>query len=140
MGPLLAELQDARRVELVAMAPGSLEALASALVRAANAGERQPVIWPIGAAAERIAGAAMLIGAGSLEVWSGHERLDGREVLLVGVAHVASSAFCLAASHAGALGAAGISACGYMVARSALESIPCPFSDLEPHLAARRTA
>jgi hypothetical protein len=74
-----------------------------------------PVIWPVGEAAERLAGSAIVVGRGRPRVrnWSGYLREES--VLLVCVAAATPLPLRAAAEQARALGAKRVDACGVSV-------------------------
>src|SRR5690242_18422977 len=85
-GPLLQELLDAQRVEETAVAYASIETLAESLVSRAR--NLAAVVCPVGAAAERVAGAATVLAEGDVEVATWNRRFDGECVLLFAVSGV----------------------------------------------------
>jgi hypothetical protein len=114
-GPLLGRLVRAHKQADAATAYPSLAALAEALADRCEELD-SPLIWPIGAAAERVAGAAILSSEGDVRVRGWVDSLAGEKVLLVAVAHVSPLEMVAAARHARAMGADQVHACGVDVA------------------------
>jgi hypothetical protein len=115
IGPLLREVISAQRADEQALDYPRLRGYAAALARRCRELEN-PLVWPVGDAAERLAGAAILLSEGSVRVrgWSDVPR--GERVLVLTVAAVTPVSLMEAARHARALGAAEIHACGVEVA------------------------
>jgi hypothetical protein len=117
-GPLLVELLEAQRCEERAVAYPALEHLAAALIEhCRELGD--PIVWPVGAAAERIAGAATVMASGSLHVGTWNMSLAERRVLLLAVAGTTPMTMVAAAEHVRRLGAAEVHACAVNVAGAA---------------------
>jgi hypothetical protein len=74
------------------------------------------VVWPVGAAAERVAGAATVLAEGDVEVVTWNRRLDGECVLLFAISGATPVGLAAAAAHVRSMGAAEIHACGVNVA------------------------
>lgn len=114
-GPLLREVLRAQRSEERAVDYPEIVSVASALVdRAGHLGN--VTVWPVGAAAERIAGAAVVLARGGLHVATWNTRLVGQRVLLFTVVGVTPMALSDAARHVRQLGATEVHACGVAVA------------------------
>jgi hypothetical protein len=73
------------------------------------------MVWPVGPGAERLTGAAALLGEGSFRVRGWGSRFDGEHVLLVGLHLLGLWPLEAAADHARALGAETVSACAVKV-------------------------
>lgn len=76
----------------------------------------EPLVWPVGAAAERIAGAAVLASDGAVRLRGWSDMPRGERVLVFAVAHVSPLEMVQAATHARAGGAREVHACGAEVA------------------------
>jgi hypothetical protein len=114
-GPLLAELLEAQRREEKLVAYPLVEQVAQALIaRAAELGG--PLIWPVGGAAERVAGAAVVVSAGTIRVAGWNLPVNGDEVLLFTVAATTPLGLLAAAEEVKRLGARSVHACGVDVA------------------------
>jgi hypothetical protein len=114
-GLLLRELLEAQRLAERATAYPLLRDCAARLVgRCRDLG--WPLVWPVDEAADRLTGAATLLGEGKLRArgWGGNHA--GDRVLLVAVAAVTPLPLIQAADHARALGVAEVHACGINVA------------------------
>jgi hypothetical protein len=111
MGPLLASVRAAQCRDEYAVSYPELEGLATALVDLC-ARLRYPLILPVGAAAERVAGAATIVGGDRTRVLGWSPDLDGERVLLLAVAAVTPLALSEAADRARRLGATEVLACG----------------------------
>lgn len=113
-GPLLAALIDAQREDEAALSYPRIASLASAI---AEHCERlgQPVVLPVGEAANRLLGATILFSEGEVRQrgWTGD--LAGERVLLLCVSAVSPSSMVEAAGHARAMGAVEVHACGVNV-------------------------
>jgi hypothetical protein len=70
-----------------------------------------PIVWPVGEAADRLAGAASLLAAGQLRTRAWTDDLLSAEVVVLAVADVTTFALAQAARHARALGAAQVYGC-----------------------------
>jgi hypothetical protein len=91
-GPLLSGLLKAqRREEQLVQYPG-IEQLAAELVAAVEAIEGC-LLWPVGSAAERLAGAATLHSRGAVDVAASNTPVAGRQVVLVGLVAVSPIVF-----------------------------------------------
>jgi hypothetical protein len=136
-GPLLGNLIRAhKQAEAVTSYP-SLTALADALADRCEELDA-PLVWPVGGAAERVAGAAVLSSEGEIRVRGWVEGVAGEKVLLVAVAHVSPLEMVAAAGHARAMGADQVHACGVDVAGLNADELDPVFdsrSELVPALA-----
>jgi hypothetical protein len=115
VGPLLKRVLDAQREEEAATQYPAIEALGRALERVVKEMDG-PIVWPLGAAAERIAGAATLLSRGGVQTTGWTDGVADQRVLLLGVASVSPLPFIVAAEHARRLGASEVHACGLTVA------------------------
>jgi hypothetical protein len=135
-GPLLGNLVRAHeQAEAVTSYP-SLAALADALADRCRELDA-PLVWPVGGAAERVAGAAVLSSEGEVRVRGWVDGVAGETVLLVAVAHVSPLELVAAAGHATAMGADQVHACGVEVAGLNADELGPVFesrSELEPAL------
>ena len=116
IGHGLAALLEAQDVEVAATLFPAIEANATALV---SLGRRlgDPVIWPVGAAAERIAGAATLISAGDIRTRGWNSTVGGQRVLIFVVVALTPLSLFAAARQALNMGAVAVDACGLRVDR-----------------------
>jgi hypothetical protein len=130
-GPLLAELLKAQRCEERAVAFPAVEHFASALIERCRELE-DPVVWPVGAAAERIAGAATVMAAGAVRVATWNMSLAEHRILLVAVAGATPLMMVAAAEHVRRLGAVEVHACAVDVAGAASEECWETFTPLRP--------
>jgi hypothetical protein len=114
IGNGLAALLGAQDVEVAATQFPAIEAHAAALV---TLGQRlgDPVIWPIGAAAERIAGAATLISAGGVRLREWNTTVRGQRVLIFVVVALTPLSLFAGARQALNMGAVAVDACGLRV-------------------------
>lgn len=110
-GPLLSNLIRAHEQAEAATAYPGLSTLADALVERCEELD-SPLVWPVGGAAERIAGAAVLSSQGEVRVRGWVDGVAGETVLLVAVAHVSPLEMVAAARNASAMGADQVHACG----------------------------
>src|SRR3954471_3210217 len=86
-GPLLSGVLRAQRLEEEVVGHAQIEAVADAVVRRARElGEC--LVWPVGAAAERVAGVVTARAHGTIDVGAWNTPVEGRRVLLVAVAAV----------------------------------------------------
>lgn len=112
-GPLLAGLLEAQSRDGTAVAYPSIEDVAEAVI--ARAHELDAVVWPVGAAAERIAGAATVLAEGEVAVGTWNARLDSERVLLFAVSGATPLSLVVAAAQVRSMGAAEVHACGVHV-------------------------
>jgi hypothetical protein len=127
IGPALQRLLDVQEAEDEAVSWRLLGGHAAALVAVCSrlAGpDGWPVVWPVGRGAERLVGAATVVGGPHLRPLSWAGRLDGQRVLLVVVNSLSALPLAQAATHARALGVTEVLACGAMV-----EGLPGPLPE-----------
>lgn len=117
-GPLLTQLVAAQRIEEEAVRYPQIEMWADAL---ANRASELPkcLIWPVGAAAERVAGVATARGRGRVEVGLWNAPVAGRAILLFAVAGVTPLSLVIAAQQLRRRGAADVHACGIAISGAA---------------------
>jgi hypothetical protein len=110
-GPLLAELVDAQVAAERELAYPNVRVWAQQVVQLC---ERLggPLVWPVDAPAERLAGAAEVVGGGRLRVRGWTHGCEGERVLLLSVTAVTPAGILAAAEHARRLGAREVYACG----------------------------
>jgi hypothetical protein len=113
-GPLLAALMQAQQADEEALAYPRLEALAVSLCDHCDE-LHSPLVWPVGAAAERLVGASVLTSEGSIRVRGWRDDLRGERVLLATVTAVTPLSLVEAAKHARAMGAIEVHVCGVSV-------------------------
>jgi phosphoribosylpyrophosphate synthetase len=123
-GPLLAELLEAQRCEERAVAYPAF----ALIERCEELGD--PIVWPVGAAAERIAGAASVMAAGALNVATWNMSLAQHRVLLIAVVGTTPITMVAAAEHVKQLGAAEVHACAVDVVGAAREESWATFTTL----------
>jgi predicted dinucleotide-utilizing enzyme len=113
-GPLLAGVLAAQELEEHAVRYPQLERIADQVIQRAR---ELPhcVVWPIGAAAERVAAAVTLRSRGAVEVGAWNTDVAGRELLLVAVAAVSSLGVEAAAAQLRRRGAGRLHGCGVAV-------------------------
>lgn len=114
MGDQLAAVLWAQEAEAEAVAYPSLEVHGSALVELSRR-LGDPVVWPLGPAGERIAGAASLISKGHLRVRNWNHQVRDERVLLFAVVSLTPLPLFAAARLAADSGAGWIAACGIRV-------------------------
>jgi hypothetical protein len=114
-GPLLAGLvRTHQQAEAITSYP-ELSGYALALAtRCEELG--QPLVWPVGEPAQRVAGAAVLVSEGEVRVRGWVDCPQDKRILLVGVAAVSPIELLQAAGHARAMGAAEVHVCAVAVA------------------------
>jgi len=114
VGDYLADILRTQRLESEAVTFPAIEATALALEELAR---RIGVllVWPVGAAAERIAGASTFLSAGSLRVRDWNAFVPGEDVLLFVVASLTPLPLLVAARQALNMGARSVLACGLYV-------------------------
>lgn len=114
-GPLLSGLLAVHRMNEEALEMPRLGYLATALsARCRDLGS--PAIWPVGDAAARLAGAAVLVAEGDVKVRGWVDDVREAPILLVSLAAATSLEMIEAATHARALGVSAVHACGWNVA------------------------
>ena len=110
-GPLLTRLLKAQRLEEQLVGHAQIEAVADAVIRqAAELGDC--LVWPVGAAAERVAGVATTRARGAIDVGAWNTPVQGRRLLLVAVAAVSPLGLEAAAEQLRIRGAVEVHACG----------------------------
>jgi hypothetical protein len=110
-GPLLARLLAAQRLEEHVVGHPQLEAVADGLIdRAHELGDC--LVWPIGAAAERVAGVVTLRSEGDVRVGTWNTDVRGTRLLLFVVAGVTPLMLSAAAEQLRRRGASEIHGCG----------------------------
>jgi phosphoribosylpyrophosphate synthetase len=113
-GDGLRALLEAQGQDAAAVTFPALEVHAAALI---SLGRRwnNPIVWPVGSAAERIAGAAALLSSGELRLREWNRDVQGERVLIFTVVAVTPLALIAAAQQALNMGAASVEACGVHV-------------------------
>jgi hypothetical protein len=114
VGPGLAAVLAAQRLDEEAVDYPAIGGYAGALARLCSTID-DPCVWPVGAAAERLAGAALVFGCGRMRVRGWSSDLAGQRVLLVTVAATTPLPLFVAAEQALSLGAREVLACGVHV-------------------------
>ena len=89
-----------------------LEGYARDLVELQQADGLSPVVWPVDAASERLAGAAALLGGPRFKLRQWGQTVESERVLLVAVVLLEPTPLVWAARQARALGASSVVACG----------------------------
>lgn len=140
VGPALEELLGAQREEDEALAYPSVVRYAAALADLCRR-LRSPLVWPVGAAAERLAGAAIIESSGTVRIRGWHKDLSGERVLLLAGAAVTPLGLCAAADQAREFGVREVMATGIRVEGTfTSESITAFFPLEAPSVDRRRTA
>lgn len=113
-GPLLEHLVAVQRLEEDAVLYPQIEEWADALLACAS---EFPgcLIWPVGAPAERIAGAATIRARGQVDIGLWNASVAGRTILLFGVAAVSPLSLALTAQQLRQRHAADVHACGIAI-------------------------
>jgi hypothetical protein len=114
-GPALRHLIEIQRANEDATTFPRIAALAAALIDLSD-DLGAPLVWPVGEAAQRLAGASVLKSEGEIRVRGWTDDIRGERVLLMTVAAVSPLELVEAAKHARALGASEVHACGADVA------------------------
>lgn len=113
-GPLLERLLDTQGLEEQVVGPASIEACAEAVVR--HAGSLPDcLVWPVGAAAERVAGVVTARSHGTIDVAAWNTPVQGRCLLLFSVAAVSPIGLQVTAEQLRRRGATEVHACGVEV-------------------------
>jgi hypothetical protein len=115
IGPLLDGVLRAQRADEQATGFPMIGTYAERVVAATRA-YSEPLLWPVGDAAERVVGAAVLVGRGSVHARGWSTTMTGRNVLLVATTSTTPLEIIAAASQARALGARSVHACGIDIA------------------------
>jgi hypothetical protein len=129
VGPVLAEVLHAQREDDEAVSHPRLERLAEALIELCRQLDN-PVVWPVGRAAERLTGSAIALAVGQLRVRGADTDLTDQPVLLVTVTAVTPIPLLDAAEQAHRLGVGKIYGCGVRV--EGLQ--PGPFKTLDSYM------
>ena len=114
VGDGLTALLEAQDFEAAAVQFPALEAHASALIALGRRLD-DPVIWPVGVAAERIAGAASLISGGGIRLREWNSEVRGERVVIFAVVSLTPLTLFAAARHALNMGAVAVEACGLRI-------------------------
>jgi hypothetical protein len=109
-GPLLARLVEAQRLEQEVVGYEQIEAIADAVAQQA-AQLRNSLVWPVGLAAERVAGVVTARTRGAVAVGAWNTPVEGRRVLLFAVAALTPLALDTTAQQLRSRGAAEVHAC-----------------------------
>jgi len=109
-GPLLAQLLEAQRREEELVAFPLIESVADAVLAVAH---RQPrwLLWPIGPAAERIAGVVEVRSRGAVDIGSWNTPVSNRAILLFGTVAASPLELQTAAERLRGRGAVEVHAC-----------------------------
>jgi hypothetical protein len=122
IGPMLDRVIGAQRTsEEIVSYPQLLE-VATALVHHCDNLD-WPLVWPTGPAAERLVGAAVLVGEGRMRARGWTDAVQGDSILVVEVGAVSPLSMIRAARHARALGAAEVRGCGIGVLGTELDAL-----------------
>ncbi len=113
-GPLLSSLLEAQERDREATSYPDIEGLALSLFRLVE-DLGHPIVYPVGAPAERLAGATALLSRGKVEVAGWTRTLEGERVLLLMVNSVSPIPLSSAADQARRLGAVQVHATGVNV-------------------------
>ena len=113
-GPLLAGLLAAYRANEEALEPPELGTLAKALIEQSR-DLGTPLVWPVGEAAQRLAGAAAVLADRRFQLRGWADEVRGRPVLLVSMAAATPIEITEACKLARALGASAVHARGWNV-------------------------
>lgn len=103
-GPLLRELRSAHALNEAALRHPRVEEIARALIERSHE-LQSPLIWPVGVAADRLAGSAVVVSGGNLRVRGWTDDLVGETVLLLVVVETTPLRLAETAAHARTLGA-----------------------------------
>lgn len=120
-GPLLEAVLSAQRGDEEATSHPLLAEYARRVV-ALSQRLGNPVLWPVGPAAERLAGAAAVTGEGAVHVRGWSSSLPATNVLLIATVATSPIELLVAGSHARALDAASLHACAIDIA--GIEDVP----------------
>jgi hypothetical protein len=123
-GPLLTNLLAAHRTARRVTTYPALSSHASSLAALCE-DLGSPLVWPVGEAAERLAGAAVLASEGEVRLRGWTDDVRGERVLLTTIAAVSPLGLIEAAKHARSMGAIEVHACGIEVA--GMEGASQPF-------------
>jgi hypothetical protein len=111
-GPLLSRLLDAQRKEEALVAYPAIEAIADAAISVAE-GIDGCLVWPITAAAERVAGVVAVRSRGAVDIGTWNTPVAGRAIVLLGVAAATPLGLEMAAEQLRRRGAAEVHACAF---------------------------
>lgn len=114
-GPLLREVLQVQHIEEALTRYPAIEDLAQSLATLSDALD-SPLIWPVGPAAERLAGAAVLVGRGALRIRGWGSMLGGERVLVVALVAAGPLSVLQAVEQAYSMGAVEVHSCGVDVA------------------------
>jgi hypothetical protein len=110
-GPLLERVLEAQRLEAEVVGYSRIDAVADAVIDRATE-LRDCLVWPVGAAAERIVGVVTARAREAIDVGSWNTPVERRHILLVAVAAVSPLPLEAAACQLRVRGAAAIHGCG----------------------------
>jgi hypothetical protein len=113
-GPLLSRLLEAQAVEAQTVAHPELRSCAEQVVDRAR-DIPDCLVWPVGAAAERVAGAVTLLSQGEVETGTWNSEVEGRLVLAILVAGVSTLSLEAAVAQLRRRGALEVHGCGVTV-------------------------
>lgn len=114
VGSALMGLLNAQEEDDALVQHDRLENLARSLVQLSDS-LGSPLVWPVGPAAERIAGASVVLSRGAVRVRGWNTEICGEHVLVVATALLTNRPILAAARQAELLGASGVFACGVNV-------------------------
>ena len=132
IGPGLAAVLAVQDEEAEAATYPAMERHASSIVSLSDQ-LGSPVIWPVGASAERVAGAAILMSQGRIRVRRANCEFDGEQVLIFAVAALSPLSIFLSAEHALRQGAGTVRACGIRIDGLDDQYLRAP-NELSPHI------
>lgn len=110
IGPALEDVLRMQRQDDDVFAAPNLEIQATAVARLCH-DMGDPLLWPVGPAAERLSGAAALAGDGAVRVRGWMTDIEGEHVLLITLHSLTPLPLLQAAEQARRLGAAEVHAC-----------------------------
>ena len=113
-GPVLTELLEAQREEDVALEHPAMAGYAAALAAVCEE-LGSPIVWPVGSAAERLAGAAVVQSQGAVRLRGWNDDLSGERVLLLAGVALGTLGLHAIAEQARRLGALDIVAAGIRI-------------------------
>jgi hypothetical protein len=113
-GPLLEGVLEAQRLEGEVVGHSQIGVVADAVIHRATE-LRNCLVWPVGAAAERVAGVVTARAREAVDVGSWNTPVEGRHILLVAVAAVSPLTLEAAADQLRSRGAAEVHGCGVHV-------------------------
>lgn len=114
IGPLLKELIATGQAKEQALGFPQIGVLASTLAKRCEELDF-PLLWPIGAAGERLAGASVFVAEGNLRLRGWNNDVRGERVLVMAVAETTPMSMIEGAAHARSLGAVEVHACALQV-------------------------